>query len=776
MKNLILAVLLGILCWNQPLVAQNKNYPNAIHAKLNFSDFGALNDADFRLGQGFEIGYFRNVAPYFNVGLPLKLGLAKLPQTEGNTVAGSLDLLFQVTNTGSTAKLTPYGFGGAGYFFENQSSGHLQFPLGGGVNYRISEFASVNAQLEFRKALKDNRDNLQLGLGFIYLLHKIEKPATPPENAKPADADKDGVADALDKCPEQFGSATTMGCPDADGDGIADAEDGCPDKPGLLETGGCPDTDKDGIADKNDECPDQPGKVRGCPDSDFDGVADKDDACPDQPGRIKGCPDTDFDGVADKDDKCPNEAGSADLQGCPKAAAPADTDGDGIADKDDQCPTQPGVLNGCPDTDGDGIADKDDKCPTETGPASNAGCPVPAKPADTDGDGVPDKDDLCPTQAGPLKGCPDTDGDGIADRDDKCPTQAGPTSNNGCPAPEKPADTDGDGIADKDDQCPTQAGTLNGCPDTDSDGIADDKDPCPTQPGSASGCPDSDYDGVADKDDPCPKQYGKLKGCPDSDNDGVADKDDQCPGQAGTLSGCPDTDNDGVADKDDLCPTQAGKLNGCPDTDNDGVADKDDPCPTQAGSISGCPDTDNDGVADKDDKCPTQAGPASSGGCPPPPTPKPSAAGDLDADGVPDDLDRCPTTPGPVVNRGCPEVRQETKMQLSLAMDAVQFETAKATLVRSSYDILDGIVEIMRQYPDYKLAIGGHTDDIGDDERNLKLSTDRAKACYDYLIFRGVRADRLRFAGFGETRPIADNTTPAGRERNRRVEFELTLD
>jgi outer membrane protein OmpA-like peptidoglycan-associated protein len=143
---------------------------------------------------------------------------------------------------------------------------------------------------------------------------------------------------------------------------------------------------------------------------------------------------------------------------------------------------------------------------------------------------------------------------------------------------------------------------------------------------------------------------------------------------------------------------------------------------------------------------------------------------------VPDDLDRCPTTPGPVSNRGCPEVRQETKTQLSLAMDAVQFETAKATLVRSSYDILDGIVEIMRQYPDYKLAIGGHTDDIGDDERNLKLSTDRAKACYDYLIFRGVRTDRLRFAGFGETRPIADNTTPAGRERNRRVEFELTLD
>ncbi|MBK8554872.1 MAG: OmpA family protein [Lewinellaceae bacterium] len=109
-------------------------------------------------------------------------------------------------------------------------------------------------------------------------------------------------------------------------------------------------------------------------------------------------------------------------------------------------------------------------------------------------------------------------------------------------------------------------------------------------------------------------------------------------------------------------------------------------------------------------------------------------------------------------------------------MDAVQFETGKATLISTSFDNLDGIVEIMRQYPDYKLSISGHTDNVGDDEKNLKLSTDRAKTCYDYLIFRGVRSERLRYAGFGEARPVADNSTPAGREKNRRVEFELTLD
>lgn len=82
----------------------------------------------------------------------------------------------------------------------------------------------------------------------------------------------------------------------------------------------------------------------------------------------------------------------------------------------------------------------------------------------------------------------------------------------------------------------------------------------------------------------------------------------------------------------------------------------------------------------------------------------------------------------------------------------------------------------MRQYPDYTLSISGHTDDIGNDERNLELSQQRAKACYDYLIFRGIKADRLRHAGFGENRPIAENTTASGRELNRRVEFELILD
>ena len=93
-----------------------------------------------------------------------------------------------------------------------------------------------------------------------------------------------------------------------------------------------------------------------------------------------------------------------------------------------------------------------------------------------------------------------------------------------------------------------------------------------------------------------------------------------------------------------------------------------------------------------------------------------------------------------------------------------------------SFAILDELIGILREYPDYKLSISGHTDDVGDEARNLVLSTDRAKACADYLIFKGIQPERLRSAGFGEARPIASNRTASGRELNRRVEFELIVD
>ncbi|MFN4080677.1 MAG: OmpA family protein [Saprospiraceae bacterium] len=283
--------------------------------------------------------------------------------------------------------------------------------------------------------------------------------------------------------------------------------------------------------------------------------------------------------------------------------------------------------------------------------------------------------------------------------------------------------------------------------DRDGDGIPDDMDKCPDMAGPATtmGCPDRDGDGIADMDDMCPDQPGPVatKGCPDTDGDGIPDKDDDCPREAGpiALKGCPDRDGDGIADKDDRCPDQPGTaaLRGCPDRDGDGIADIDDRCPDQRGTaaLKGCPDRDGDGIADIDDLCPDQPGPAS--------------------------------------NKGCPEMTKEDKEKVDLAVRMVQFETGKATLLKSSNKVLDDVAAVLLKYDYYNLAIEGHTDDVGDDRRNQVLSEQRAKTCFDYLVSKGVSAARMTHAGFGETRPVADNKTAQGRALNRRVEFNLKL-
>lgn len=169
--------------------------------------------------------------------------------------------------------------------------------------------------------------------------------------------------------------------------------------------GGNRDADKDGVNDKEDACPDVAGLValKGCPDADGDGIADKDDACPNVKGLVefKGCPDTDGDGVVDSEDDCPDVKGLVAFKGCP------DTDGDGVIDSKDACPELAGlvILDGCPDADGDGLIDTKDKCPTVFGPLNNDGCPF----VDTDKDGVKDEIDLCPTVVGSVsnQGCPE---------------------------------------------------------------------------------------------------------------------------------------------------------------------------------------------------------------------------------------------------------------------------------------------------------------------------------------------------------------------------------
>jgi OOP family OmpA-OmpF porin len=279
---------------------------------------------------------------------------------------------------------------------------------------------------------------------------------------------------------------------------------------------------------------------------------------------------------------------------------------------------------------------------------------------------------------------------------------------------------------------------------------------------------DSDGDGVPNASDDCPYAAGPafLGGCPDSDGDGIIDKKDKCPNEAGDLAadGCPDSDGDGVPDNIDNCPEDFGTraTGGCPDSDGDGVPDDVDNCPDESGSSAtgGCPDSDGDGIADKDDDCPDQFGSALAGGCP-----------DRDGDGVPDREDRCPDEAGSRDSNGCPGLSDEEVAVLEEAKGSVEFDPNRATIRKESLPILDQIATIMNRRTTYSLKIHGHTDSVGSSDFNQQLSEARAKACFDYLVSKGVRSDRMTYAGFGESQPIADNALPEGQRLNRRVEF-----
>jgi len=287
--------------------------------------------------------------------------------------------------------------------------------------------------------------------------------------------------------------------------------------------------------------------------------------------------------------------------------------------------------------------------------------------------------------------------------------------------------------------------------------------------------PDADRDGIPDRTDDCPHDaedsdgFQDQDGCPDPDNDadGIPDLRDRCPNIPEDMDdiddddGCPDgdDDHDGINDSVDACPKEA--------EDRDGFQDND-----------GCPEFDNDkdGIADTVDKCPNDAEDRDffedRDGCP---------DYDNDGDRIPDSLDRCPTEPemynGMDDADGCPDslkkptVQEEKKLRKEL--EGVLFNTGTAELTTESYNHLNFIVTLVRQYSYLRYEIQGHTDSRGDDAYNLILSAARAKAVRDYLIERGFPAENIIAIGYGETKPIGSNNTAAGRTLNRRVEFHI---
>ena len=231
-----------------------------------------------------------------------------------------------------------------------------------------------------------------------------------------------------------------------------------------------------------------------------------------------------------------------------------------------------------------------------------------------------------------------------------------------------------------------------------------------------------------------------------------------------------DTDGDGVSDGIDRCPnTPAGTevdAYGCEvDSDGDGVVDSKDRCPGTPSGVrvdsNGCPvDSDGDGVSDDKDKCPgTPAGAAvDADGC----------ELDSDGDGVVDRLDECPdTAEGVQVDiKGC-EIKEE------IALEGVNFESNSDRLLPGAESILSDAAATLNKNPTIRVEVAGHTDSDGAADYNEGLSARRAQTVHDYLAANGVDVDRMSVRGYGESQPIADNSTAAGKAQNRRVVLRI---
>ena len=115
----------------------------------------------------------------------------------------------------------------------------------------------------------------------------------------------------------------------------------------------------------------------------------------------------------------------------------------------------------------------------------------------------------------------------------------------------------------------------------------------------------------------------------------------------------------------------------------------------------------------------------------------------------------------------------KVKVGKKVVLNNILFESGKSVLTASSYKEADRLLEILRDNPQMKIEISGHTDKTGSEQLNLSLSGQRSKAVVDYLIQKGIEASRLTNKGYGSSQPIDVNSTPAGRAKNRRVEFKI---
>lgn len=302
------------------------------------------------------------------------------------------------------------------------------------------------------------------------------------------------------------------------------------------------------------------------------------------------------------------------------------------------------------------------------------------------------------------------------------------------------ADKDMDGLGKCDE---IKIGTNPNVADTDGDGLNDGEEylTYKTNPLQA----DSDLDGLTDFDEV--KSTGTNPLIADTDNDGLNDGEELNKYKTDPL--VVDTDKDGLNDGNEVVTTKTNPT--MADTDKDGLTDGEEVNKYKTNPLIA--DTDGDGLSDSEEVLKYKTNPLDK---------------DTD-DGTVDD--------GTEVKRGTDPLNGEddvVKIGVPIILEGITFDVAKATIKPESELTLMKALKTLQTYEDISVEIGGHTDSDGSAKSNLKLSESRAESVKAWLVNKGIDASRISVKGYGEDKPIADNKTKEGKQKNRRIEFTRT--
>ncbi|MFO7524771.1 MAG: OmpA family protein [Ignavibacteriaceae bacterium] len=300
------------------------------------------------------------------------------------------------------------------------------------------------------------------------------------------------------------------------------------------------------------------------------------------------------------------------------------------------------------------------------------------------------------------------------------------------------SDHDGDGLTYREEK---ELGTDPNNPDTDGDGLwdGDEVRKYYTDPLN----PDTDGDGLSDGDEVHTYKTDPNKA--DTDGDGLNDGDEVMKYKTDPLKA--DTDGDGLSDGDEVLKYKTDPLK--KDTDGDGLSDGDEVLKYKTDPLK--TDTDGDGLSDYEEVTVYKTNPT-----------KVDTDGGSVGDGVEVKRGTDPLDPSDDV----------VKIDAPIVLEGITFATNKFDVTPESEKVLAGALKTLQIHSDIVVEISGHTDNVGSNAYNQKLSQRRADAVKAWLVSKGISADRITSVGYGEEHPRVSNDTEDNRRLNRRIEFK----